>query len=254
MANQKVFIPLENNPVVMSDLAHKLGLSTDLNFHDVYSLTDKDLLGLVPRPAQALLFIYPKQVPCNLSIQGTTLTTDISTDSAQKFYEEDYAQEADYDGSGDEPILFYRQRITHACGLIGLLHCITNPTRSFIAPGSELDKLMQQAKPLKPEARARLLHDSDVLEAAHDAAAHNGQSFPPERGDCPPQAFIAFVKGSDGHLYELEGRRKGPIDRGLLPQDADMLSNEALDAGPLPFVRREEEAGGNCMFSCIVLA
>lgn len=150
--------------------------------------------------------------------------------------------------------MFYRQRITHACGLIGLLHCITNPTRSAIVPGSDLDKLVQQARPLQPEARARMLHDSEVLEAAHDAAAHTGQSVPPVRGDCPDQAFIAFVKGSDGHLYELEGRRKGPIDRGLLPADADMLSDEALKAGPLPFIQREMEGGGNCMFSCTVLA
>lgn len=61
MAGQKVFVPLENNPVVMSDLAHKLGLSSQFNFHDVFSLTDPDLLALVPRPAQALLFIYPRQ-------------------------------------------------------------------------------------------------------------------------------------------------------------------------------------------------
>lgn len=180
--------------------------------------------------------------------------TRLSTEKAQKFYEEDYEQEPDYDGDGDEPVLFYRQRITHACGLIGLLHCITNPTRSSIIPGSDLDKLVKEAKPLKPEARAQLLHNSDVLEAAHDAAAHTGDSVPPVRGDCPPQAFIAFVKGSDGHLYELEGRRKGPIDRGLLPDDADMLSDEALKAGALQFVKREEEAGGNCMFSCTVLA
>lgn len=56
----KAFVALENNPTVMSNLAHKLGLSTNLNFHDVYSLTDPDLLAIAPRPAQALLFIYPK--------------------------------------------------------------------------------------------------------------------------------------------------------------------------------------------------
>lgn len=61
-AQQKVFVPLENNPIVMSNLAHKLGLSSDLSFHDVYSLTDPDLLAIVPRPAQALLFTYPRQV------------------------------------------------------------------------------------------------------------------------------------------------------------------------------------------------
>lgn len=77
MAEQKVFIPLENNPVVMSELAHKLGLSDEYNFHDVYSLTDPDLVALVPRPAQALLFIYPRQVFKSwvlCSEQGTKLS------------------------------------------------------------------------------------------------------------------------------------------------------------------------------------
>lgn len=220
----------------MTQLAHKLGLSTDLEFHDAYSLTDPDLVALLPRPAQALLFIYP------------------STPEAEDFHTEQYAREPDYDEAGDTPVLFYRQTIIHACGLIGLLHCITNPTRSQIRPGSDLANLIEQATPLKPEARAQLLHDSDILDAAHDAAAHTGDSAAPPRGECPPQSFIAFVKASDGHLYELEGRRKGPVDRGLLPEDADVLSEQALRAGPLPFIEREKKWGGNAMFSCTVLA
>jgi len=236
MANQKIFVPLENNPEVMTELAQKLGLSDEVAFHDVYSLTDADLLALIPRPAYALLFIYPE------------------TPEGEKFYAEQGTQETNYDDAGDTPVLFYRQTITHACGLIGLLHCITNPTRSHIRPGSDLDNLIRTATPLKPEARAQLLHDSDVLDAAHDAAAHKGDTEAPPRGECPPQAFIAFVKGSDGHLYELEGRRKGPVDRGLLPEDADILSEQALKAGPLPFIEREKAWGGNAMFSCTVLA
>ena len=236
MATQKTFVPLENNPEVMTKLAHKLGLSTDLHFHDIYSLTDPDLLALIPRRAQALLFVYP------------------STPEAERFYEQEYQNEPDYDGFGSEPVLFYRQRITHACGLIGLLHCVTNPTRSYILPGSHIDDLIKQIDPLKPEPRAKFLHDSEILDAAHDSAAHTGDTTPPQRGDCPDQAFIAFVKGTDGHLYELEGRRKGPIDRGVLPEDADMLSQEAIEKGPLPFIKRAEASGGNLMFSCTVLA
>jgi len=236
MASKKTFVPLENNPVVMTGLAHNLGLSSDLAFHDLYSLTDDDLIALVPRPAHALLFIYPQ------------------TAQGEEFQAKQSAQEPDYDEAGDTPVLFYRQTITHACGLIGLLHCITNPTRSRIHPGSGLDDFINQATPLKPEARAQLLHDSDILDAAHDAAAHKGDTEAPPRGECPPQAFIAFVKGSDGHLYELEGRRKGPVDRGLLPEDADVLSEQALKAGPLQFIERENEWGGNAMFSCTVLA
>ena len=43
----------------MNALATKLGLSKDLTFYDVYSLTDPDLISLIPRPVYALLVIIP---------------------------------------------------------------------------------------------------------------------------------------------------------------------------------------------------
>lgn len=43
----------------MNALAAKLGLSKDLAFYDVYSLTDPDLISLIPRPVYALLVILP---------------------------------------------------------------------------------------------------------------------------------------------------------------------------------------------------
>ena len=43
----------------MNALGTKLGLSKDLAFYDVYSLTDPDLLSLIPRPVYALLAIIP---------------------------------------------------------------------------------------------------------------------------------------------------------------------------------------------------
>jgi len=43
----------------MTNLAHKLGLSKNLVFQDIYSVTDEDLLSLVPRPVHALLWLFP---------------------------------------------------------------------------------------------------------------------------------------------------------------------------------------------------
>ena len=43
--DSKRVIPLESNPAVFTDLAYNLGLTPVLEFHDVYSLTDKDLLN-----------------------------------------------------------------------------------------------------------------------------------------------------------------------------------------------------------------
>jgi ubiquitin carboxyl-terminal hydrolase L3 len=223
----------------MTKLAHNLGLSPALSFHDVYSLTDPDLLAIIPRPANAVLFTYP----------GTT-TSHAYTVKAK-------AEEPDYHGSGaDEPVMFYHQIIGHACGLIGMLHCTTNGTaRDLIQPGSDLDELVKGAEPLKVDERAQFLHDSDMLEKAHAAAAESGDSIVPKLGEDPDHAFIAFVKGKDGHLWELEGQRKGPIDLGPLAEDEDALSQRALELGPLAYLNRELGADKvDSRFSCTVLA
>jgi len=222
----------------MTKLAHTLGLSPALTFHDVFSLTEPDLLALLPRPACALLFVYP------------------CTDLSETHYAQENEAEPEYEGSGpEEPVMFYRQTIHHACGLIGLLHCTTNGSAAeYVQPGSNLDKLMKDTIPLRPTERAQFLHNSDMLEKAHAAAADTGDTTAPPLGEDPGHAFIAFVKGKDGHLWELEGRRKGPVDRGSLGDDEDVLSDRALNMGPLPFIEREEAVGSGALrFSCTVL-
>lgn len=53
----------------------------------------------------------------------------------------------------------------------------------------------------------------------------------------------------------MDGSRKGPLDRGLLAQDEDVLSEKGLDIGVRSFLKREEEAGGGDLrFSLIALA
>jgi len=106
----------ENNPEVMSALVHKLGLSTALSFHDVFSIEDPDLLAFVPRPASALLLVFPV------------------SRSYELFRIQEDEKKAEYEGKGsDEPVLWYKQTIRNACGLIGLLHAISNGnSRGFI--------------------------------------------------------------------------------------------------------------------------
>jgi ubiquitin carboxyl-terminal hydrolase L3 len=229
-------IKTENNPEVMNRLAHKLGLSPNLSFRDVYSLTEPDLLALIPRPCHAVLFLWPS-----------------SETSDQEFAREEAGMSA-YEGSGEsEPIIWFPQTIGHACGLIGLLHCLTNgePAKNIVE-GSYVDKLIAEAVPLKPKERADLLYNSEELERFHKEAAQTGDSRPPTIDEDVLYGFTAFVKGKDGHLWELEGWRKGPMDRGAIAEDEDVLSTKALELGPLRIINREKASEGR--FSVIALS
>ncbi|KAI1214092.1 putative ubiquitin carboxyl-terminal hydrolase [Annulohypoxylon truncatum] len=233
---RKTWVKLENNPEVMNQLALKLGLSSELSFYDVWSLDEPELLAHIPRPVLALLVIFPL------------------TPAWDKERREEDAEKGDYKGHGpEEPVIWFKQTIGHACGSIGFLHCAINgPAAQYIRPDSDLDKIRHAAIPLRMEERADMLYNSVPFEEAHKSCVHTGDTAPINEGH--PGHFVAFVK-VDGRLWELEGSRKGPIDRGELGDDEDVLSPKALDLGIKRTIRLDQEAGGDDLrFSCIALA
>ncbi|KAH7130496.1 hypothetical protein B0J11DRAFT_429087 [Dendryphion nanum] len=249
----KRFVPLENNPEVMTSLVHKLGLAPNLAFHDVFSIDEPELLAFVPRPAHALLLIFPV------------------SETYEKFRVQEDKEKEEYAGHGpSEEVIWYKQTIGNACGLIGLLHGVSNgEARSQIRlftlfihnansnpePDSDLSKLLSEAIPLKPVERANLLYESNALESAHQDAATGGDTSAPSADDRVDLHFVCFIKSKENHLWELDGRRKGPLLRGDLAADEDVLSDKALDLGVRSFLKRETEAGGGDLrFSLIVLA
>ncbi|KAI1373660.1 putative ubiquitin carboxyl-terminal hydrolase [Hypoxylon crocopeplum] len=234
---RKMWIMLENNPETMNQLAEKLGLSPDLSFYDVWSLDEPELMAHIPRPALALLVILPLT---------PAWKEDRQTEDAGK---------SDYEGHGaQEPVIWFKQTIGHACGSIGFLHCAINgPAAASILPGSDLDKIRRDAIPLKMEERADMLHNSAPFEEAHKSCVQLGDTAPTS-DDHLGQHFVAFVK-ADGRLWELEGSRKGPLDRGALGDDEDVLSPKALDLGFGRVIKLEQDAGGKDLrFSCIALS
>jgi ubiquitin carboxyl-terminal hydrolase L3 len=100
----------------MTTLLHKLGLSKTLQIHDVYSISDPELLAFIPRPALALLLVFPVS----------------AVYESQRMAED--APLSEYAGKGDdEPVIWYRQTIRNACGLMGLLHAVSNgPAKGLI--------------------------------------------------------------------------------------------------------------------------
>ena len=116
MPYRKHYTALESNPDLFTELVHALGLSSALEFHDVLSLDDAELLALVPRPTLALILVFPT-------------SSDYETEIANK--DKDAIQ---YVKSGeDEDVVWYKQTINNACGLYGILHAVSNgAARDFI--------------------------------------------------------------------------------------------------------------------------
>ncbi|KAI4758365.1 ubiquitin carboxyl-terminal hydrolase [Aureobasidium sp. EXF-3400] len=228
----------ENNPDVMDRLAAKLGLSPSLQFYDVYSLDDTELLAHIPRPALALLVIIP-----------LTAAWDHNR-KAEDEHKEVYA------GCGpEEPVIWFKQTIGHACGSIGLLHSLINgPAVDFITQDSDLASIRTQAIPLKMSQRAEMLYNNEAFEIAHKSVEEAGDSHVDPSLERNGGHFVSFVK-CDGKLWELEGDRKGPLDRGSLGDDEDVLSPRALEMGIKKIIALNAHGGEEELrFSCIALA
>lgn len=192
------------------------------------------MLALVPRPVLALIFIAPGHV-YHAARDDENARTEL------------------YDEAGPEqPVVWMQQTIGEACGLMALLHAVCNgDAKKYVIPGSVIDELRTKVVPLRREQRARFLYDSEALEKAHASAAVLGDTGAPELGTVAEGAFVCFVKGDDGHLWELAGYAKGPYDRGELGEGEDMLSERALSLGVKTFM---EKAPGETRFSLVALA
>lgn len=102
-------MPLESDPAIITAYAQNLGLSKTLAFHDVFS-TDPEMLAFVPRPAHALLLVFPV----------TRVYEDyrVEHDKGRELY---LANEHE-----DGEIMWFRQTIGNACGTMGVIHSVFN--------------------------------------------------------------------------------------------------------------------------------
>ena len=229
---------VENNPEVMTRLATKLGLSPELQFYDIYSFDEPELLAHVPRPVLALLVIIPL------------------TPAWDRERKAEDAGKSDYAGFGpEEPVIWFKQTIGNACGSIGLLHSsINGPAADFVQPDSTFAAIRSRAIPLQMIERADMLYNSVPFELAHKSVEEAGDTPAMPADERAGGHFVAFVKAK-GKLWELEGSRNGPMDRGNLADDEDVLSPRALEMGLKRIMRLESDSGGeNLRFSCIALA
>jgi len=120
-----------------------------------------------------------------------------------------------------------------------------------LVPNSHLDQLIRKCTPLGRDERAKVLEEDAELEAAYTAVATRGDSAVPESAEDEVDFhYVCFVKSQkDGHLYEMDGDKNGPVDWGELGDD-DVMSEQGR-ALVTEFVRR---TGCDSGFSLLVLA
>lgn len=121
----------------------------------------------------------------------------------------------------------------------------------FGDPDSLLAELLRYQN-LPPREFARALETSTELEELYAQAAMSGDTPVPENAEEEVDYhYVCFTKDKSGGVIELDGDRKGPIDRGvLLNQDDDMLSEAGTEV-----VRRyiERERDQNIGFNLMAL-
>ncbi|MFQ6627087.1 hypothetical protein Gotur_005676 [Gossypium turneri] len=163
-----------------------------------------------------------------------------------------------------------KQTVGNACGTIGLLHSVGNITSeiklrklglmfsiynahfkmltSVLKEGSFLDRFFKSTATMDPLERAAFLEKDGEMEVAHTVAATAGdteiqictiwQSYYlfGQASDDVDTHFICFTC-VDGQLYELDGRKSGPISHGAssrstLLQDAAKVIKGMIQKNP----------------------
>jgi ubiquitin carboxyl-terminal hydrolase L3 len=121
-------------------------------------------------------------------------------------------------------------------------------SRRWPAADSFLSRFLATTAPLDAHGRADALAADDSLDAAHAAAAEQGQTAAPEADDEVNLHFVAFVH-VDGGLYELDGRKPAPVRHG--GSSADTLLADAVAVVQRDFLAN---AGDDVHFNVIALA
>ena len=93
-----------------------------------------------------------------------------------------------------------------------------------------MEHLLSRCLPLQAKERALALEHDKVLERVYAEVARQGDTEAPANPEDEVDFhYVAFVKSHiDGHLYQLDGDRKRPVQLGLLQNGEDMLSGKCL--------------------------
>lgn len=191
-------VPLESNPEIFTKFAQKLGLSPLLEFLDIYSLDDPDLLSFLPRPMQAVVLLFP------------------ITEEYEKFKNKE-----SFEAVNNSKIVWLKQLVKNACGLYALLHALLNMPSVFVVKDSPIANFRRNLITKKADPVELV---QNIARETYSAFGEQGQTEAPSADDNVQLHFVCFVK-KNNTIYELDGRREGPVIIGV----ANDAATDVLD-------------------------
>ncbi|ETW09666.1 hypothetical protein H310_00181 [Aphanomyces invadans] len=228
----KRWFPLESNPQVMNEYIRRMGIPEDADFAfcDLYS-TDEWALEMVLRPVLGVVMLFPIK-------------------PVSELHAKEQLERIEKEGQIVSPnVYFMKQTVGNACGTVGILHALGN-AKDYLPPrdGSFLSSFFSKTVGKTPDEIAAILQDDDEIEETHASAAQEGQSEQLERVDDPINTHFVCFSVVDGHLYELDGRKKFPVNHG--PSSQETLLEDACRV-IRQFMARDE---GEVRFTIVALA
>lgn len=216
MASERL-IPLESNPEVMNKFLQKLGVPDKWTMVDVMGL-DSEMLSWVPRPVLAVMLLFP---------------------ISESYEQHKKQEESDILSKGQEvpsEVFCMKQNLSNACGTIALVHSVANNTDKIELTEGILYQFLQDASGLDSAGRGKLLESTEGIINAHKELAQEGQTNTPSAEDPVNHHFITFVH-KNGALFELDGRKRFPINHGSttpdsLLEDAAKVCKEFMERDP----------------------
>ena len=194
MEEKSRWIPIESNPQVISEYLEALGFPIgQYQVADIVSC-EPWALEMIPGIVCAVLLLYPI-TPVSEAYQATK-----TPEQAQGVYH-------------------LKQFISNACGTIGLIHIAANLRENEVLHTSVplhgfFHRFLSLTDSLSSHDRGQeLVSNPDLfseVKEAHSRAAAQGQTRARERVNTH---FAAFV-GKNGCVFELDGRKDGPINHG----------------------------------------
>ena len=202
-------MPLESNPDALNKFIHTLGVSNNVQFCDVYGL-DPDLLCMVPQPCMAIILLFPISEKYK----------DYCVNEAEKVEKEGQVI--------SEDVFYMKQTIGNACGTIGVIHALANcKSHLKFLPNSSFKAFLDDSTGLSPDKIGEKLENNKSFQSAHLECAHEGQSETVAAEANVNLHFVAFVH-VDGSIYELDGRKRFPINHGSSSKETFLFDAAAI--------------------------